>query len=240
MKKIKENFKKPEYLKVFILRTIGNFLIFSYLFMIIKTFYQPVREELRYLIEKTTNKRYLLSDVIFDKKGLKESPKVKKITLVDLFEKNKIETIIPEDPNFSVVIPKIGANAKVLPNINAADSSIYLQALQKGVAHTLGTAFPGEKGHIFLFAHSTDYFWNIGNYNAVFYLLYKLEKNDELNLVYKGKRYIYKVIESQIVDPAQVEYIRRKSNKEFLTLETCWPPGATLKRLLVFAARVEE
>ena len=52
--------------------------------------------------------------------------------------------------------------------------------------------------------------------------------------------YIYKVIESQIVDPAQVEYIRRKSNKEFLTLQTCWPPGTTLKRLLVFAARVEE
>ena len=64
--------------------------IFSSLFMIIKTFYQPVREELRYLIEKTTNKRYLLSDVIFDKKGLKESPKVKKITLVDLFEKNNL------------------------------------------------------------------------------------------------------------------------------------------------------
>ena len=230
MKKIKENFKKPEYLKVFILRTIGNFLIFSSLFMIVKTFYQPVREEIRYLIDKTTNKKYIISDVKVDKKT----------TLVDLFEKNKVETIVPEDPNFSVVIPKIGANARILPNINAADSGIYLQALQKGVAHTLGTAFPGEKGHIFLFAHSTDYFWNIGNYNAVFYLLYKLEKNDEISLVFNGKRFIYKVIGSQIVDPSQVEYIRRKSNKEFLTLQTCWPPGTTLKRLLVFAAREEE
>lgn len=237
IKKIKENFKKPEYLKVFILRTIGNFLIFSSLFMIIKTFYQPVREELRYLIEKTTNKKYLLSDVKFDKDSLKRSPKDKKNTLVDLFEKNKVESIVPEDPNFSVVIPKIGANARILANINAADSNEYLQALQKGVAHTAGTAFPGEKGHIFLFAHSTDYFWNIGNYNAVFYLLYKLEKNDEINLVFNGKRFIYKVIGSQVVDPSQVEYIRRKSNKEFLTLQTCWPPGTTLKRLLIFAAR---
>lgn len=227
---MKNNFKKPEYFKVFVLRAIGNFLIFSSLFMIVKTFYQPIREEIRYLIDKTTNKKYIISDVKIGKKT----------TLVDLFEKNKVETIVPEDPNFSVVIPKIGANARVLPNINAADRNDYLQALQKGVAHTLGTAFPGEKGHIFLFAHSTDYFWNIGNYNAVFYLLYKLEKNDEINLVYNGKRFIYKVIGSQIVDPSQVEYIRRKSNKEFLTLQTCWPPGTTLKRLLVFAVREEE
>lgn len=236
MKKIKDK----EYFKVLVLRTIGNFLIFTSLFMIGKTFYQPVREELRYFIEKATNKKYLISDVKISDKRAKKSLKDKKITLVDLFEQNKIETIIPEDPEFSVVIPKIGANAKIIPNINAADKDIYLQALQKGVAHTLGTAFPGEKGHIFLFAHSTDYFWNIGNYNAVFYLLYKLERKDEINIVYKGKRYIYKVIGTQIVDASQVEYIRRKSNREFLTLQTCWPPGTTLKRLLVFAARAEE
>ena len=227
---MKNNFKKPEYLKVFILRTIGNFLIFSSLFMIVKTFYQPIREEIRYLIDKTTNKKYIISDVKIGKKT----------TLVDLFERNKVETIVPEDPNFSVVIPKIGANAKVLPNINAADSSIYLQALQKGVAHTLGTAFPGEKGHIFLFAHSTDYFWNIGNYNAVFYLLYKLEKSDEVDIFYQGQRYVYRVIGKEIVDPSQVQYLTRKTNREFLTLQTCWPPGTTLKRLLIFAVRMAE
>src|SRR3990167_10736793 len=230
MKKIRENFKKPEYLKVFILRTIGNFLIFSSLFMIVKTFYQPVREEIRYLIDKTTNKKYIISDVKVDKKT----------TLVDLFEKNKVETIVPEDPNFSVVIPKIGANARILPNINAADSGIYLQALQKGVAHTLGTAFPGEKGHIFLFAHSTDYFWNIGSYNAVFYLLYKLEKGDSVNVFFNGQRYVYKVLNKIVVNPHEVEYLTRKTNKEFLTLQTCWPPGTTLKRILVFAIRVTE
>lgn len=232
--------KNKEYFNVFILRTLGNFLIISSLFMMVKTFYQPVREEIRFFIEKLTNKQYKLSDVKFGDKGLKEGAKQEKVTLVDLFNRNQIETIIPEDPNFSVVIPIIGANAKIIPNVNAADKNIYLQALQKGVAHTLGTAFPGEKGHIFLFAHSTDYFWNIGNYNAVFYLLYKLERNDEIIIVYNGKRFTYKVIGTQVVDPSQVEFIRRKSNREFLTLQTCWPPGTTLKRLLVFAAREEE
>ena len=112
----------------------------------------------------------------------------------------------------------------------------YLDALNKGVAHALGTSLPGENGHIFLFAHSTDYFWNVGSYNAIFYLLQKLEKGDQVNIFYRGVRYVYYVTGSTVVDPSQVEYLTRKSNKEFLTLQTCWPPGTTLKRLLVFAS----
>jgi Sortase (surface protein transpeptidase) len=61
-----------------------------------------------------------------------------------------------------------------------------------------------------------------------------------VNIFYKGQRFVYKVIGKKIVDPKQVEYLTRKSNKEFLTLQTCWPPGTTLKRLLVFATRVVE
>jgi sortase A len=113
-------------------------------------------------------------------------------------------------------------------------------ALQKGVAHAKGTAFPGEGGHIFMFAHSTDYVWNVGTYNAVFYLLYKLEVGDEVNLFYKGTRYVYKVTGKQIVDPSQVEYLTRKTPNELLTLQTCWPPGTTLKRMLVFAEPVSQ
>ena len=151
-----------------------------------------------------------------------------------------MEFLVPQDPNFSVVIPKIGANAKILSNVDASDEKVYLDALNKGVAHALGTKFPGESGHIFLFAHSTDYFWNVGTYNAIFYLLNKLAKGDEVDVFFKGQRYVYQVINSVIADPSQVEYLTRKSNKELLTLQTCWPPGTTLKRLLVFASRATE
>ena len=232
--------KNSEYFKVLILRTIGNFLLFSSIFMIIKTFYQPIREEFRFFIDRITEKKYTISDVNNYQNINQQSPNINKITIVDLFKKNQTKTLIPEDPYFSIIIPKIGANAKIIPNVNAGEKQEYLDSLQQGVAHTLGTSFPGEKGHIFLFAHSTDYFWNIGNYNAVFYLLYKLEKNDNITIVYQGKRYLYKVIGSQIVNPSQVEYVSRKSNKEFLTLQTCWPPGTTLKRLLVYAIRASE
>jgi len=229
--------KKSEYLRVLILRTIGNFLILSSLFMIGKTFYLPLREEIRYFIEQKLGKKYTVAKEI--NKKIEETSRPK-----GLFTKainfKQTEILIPVDPNFSIVIPKIAANAKILANVDPADEKIYLPVLQEGVAHAQGTAFPGEGGHIFLFAHSTDYFWNVGAYNAIFYLLGKLEKGDEVNIFYKGQRFVYKVIDKKIVDPKQVEYLTRKSNKEFLTLQTCWPPGTTFKRLLVFAVRKVE
>jgi len=228
--------KKSEYLRVLILRTIGNFLILSSLFMIGKTFYFPFREEIRYFVEQRLGKKYTVAKEI---KKIEEISRPKGL-LAKVINFKQTEILIPVDPNFSIVIPKIAANAKILANVDPADEKIYLSALQKGVAHAQGTAFPGEGGHIFLFAHSTDYFWNVGAYNAVFYLLGKLEKGDEVNIFYKGQRFVYKVISKKIVDPKQVEYLTRKSNKEFLTLQTCWPPGTTLKRLLVFAVRKVE
>ncbi len=233
--------KTSEYMRILILRTVGNFLLFASLFMIIKTFWQPVKEELIYFINVQIQKKYIVADSLSTGQKFKITQnKQAGGLLAKAFNIEPVEILVPEDPDFSIVIPKIGANAKVLPNIDASDEKQYLDALNKGVAHTLGTAFPGEGGHIFLFAHSTDYFWNISVYNAIFYLLYKLEKNDEVNIFYLGQRYVYRVIGQEIVDSTQVQYLTRKTNKEFLTLQTCWPPGTTLKRLLIFAVRVAE
>jgi len=233
---------KSEYFRVLVLRTLGNFLLFSSLFMIAKTLYSPVREEIKYFINRIIQKKYVVvekkenipSEILSNKNG-----QVKGL-LAKTFKVKQVEVLSPVDPEFSIVVPKIAANSKIFSNTNAVNEKEYLDVLEKGVAHTLGTAFPGEGGHIFLFAHSTDYFWNVGNYNAVFYLLYKLEKGDEVNLFYKGHRYVYRVIGKEVVDSSEVQYLTRKTNREFLTLQTCWPPGTTLKRLLVFAVRIAE
>lgn len=229
--------RSGEYVRILTMRTIGNFLIFSSLFLIGKTFYQPVKEEVRYFIDKQTQKEYVVTD---QQTLAKLGPEKTKGLLAKSLNLQNVDLLIPQDPNFSIVIPKIGANARIIPNVDVSDEPAYLEALQKGVAHAKGTAFPGENSHIFLFAHSTDYIWNVGTYNAVFYLLSKLEKSDEVNIFYKNNRYVYKVIDKKIVDPSQVEYLTRKTNREFLTLQTCWPPGTTLKRMLVFATRVAE
>ncbi|VVA44226.1 conserved hypothetical protein [Candidatus Roizmanbacteria bacterium] len=232
--------KTSEYARILILRTIGNFLLFSSLFMIVKTFWQPVKEELIYFVNVKIQKKYVVSGDLKNQGLSLQGQSLNKGLLAKAFNIKPVEILTPVDPNFSIVIPKIGANAKVQPNIDASDQKIYLDALNKGVAHTLGTAFPGEGGHIFLFAHSTNYFWNVATYNAIFYLLYKLEKNDEVNIFYQGQRYVYRVIGQETVDPSQVQYLTRKTNREFLTLQTCWPPGTTLKRLLIFAVREVE
>ena len=234
MKKAKRN----EYLSLLALRTIGNFLILTSLFFIARTLYEPVRQEVRCMIDKWNNKTYVVAtpeeELSFslqkggDKKGL----------LTHTPDGKTVQILIPEDPNFSVVIPKIGANAKIIAGVDTSNESEYSDALKKGVAQALGTAFPGEGGHIFLFAHSTDYWWNVSTYNAVFYLLGKLAKGDDINIFYKGERFVYRVIDTKIVNPSEVEYITRKTNTEFLTLQTCWPLGTTFKRLLVFATRV--
>ena len=232
--------KSSEYLRVLILRTVGNFLIFSSLFFIAKTFYLPVREEIRYFVDSRIHKQYIVSEFQISNFKFQNEADRPKGLLAKALNLKDVELLVPQDANFSVVIPKIGANSKILPNVDASVDEIYLDALNKGVAHALGTKFPGEQGHIFLFAHSTDYFWNVGSYNAIFYLLNKLQAEDEIDLFYQGQRYVYKVTGKTIVDPSQVEYLTRKSNREFLTLQTCWPPGTTLKRLLVFASRVTE
>src|SRR3989338_10786614 len=64
IQKIKAKLKTPEYTKILTLRTIGNFLVLSSLFLIGKTFYLPVREEIRYLVDKTIQKKYIVADNI--------------------------------------------------------------------------------------------------------------------------------------------------------------------------------
>ena len=241
--KIHKASSTPDYIKILILRTIGNFLVLTALFTICRTFYQPVREEIRYYVDQLAEKKYIVEEPqTIEVSEPQQTPVVEKITitptqnkLAELLQMKQIEILKPEDPEFSIVIPKVGANVKVIPNVNPADQKAYLEALKYGVAHASNTKFPGEGGHVFLFAHSTDYWWNVGTYNAVFYLLYKLEKGDEVDIFYKRHRFTYRVIGSEIVKPSQVEYLTRTSNKEFLTLQTCWPPGTTLERLMVFA-----
>lgn len=227
---------------VLMLRTFGNFMILSSLFFIGKTFYQPLYEEIRYLYDQRTEKTYVVAAPGEDPETVEReyAIRAKKGGLSAVAAAENVSVLVPPDPDFSIIIPKVAANSRVIPQVSVTEKEAYLAALQEGVAHAEGTAFPGEGGHMFLFAHSTDFVWNIGTLNAVFYLLYKLEAGDEVILIYKGQRFTYRVTGKEIVDPGQVEYLTRKTDKEFLTLQTCWPPGTTLQRQLIFAERVAE
>ena len=101
-----------------------------------------------------------------------------------LIKKENIKILTPVDPQFSLVIPKIGLNTKIIPNISPTDDNQYQKALKVAVAHAAGTFFPGEKGRVFIFGHSTDYIWNVPRFNAVFYLLKEVKVGDEIDIFY--------------------------------------------------------
>jgi len=228
-----------DYLKILLFRTVGNFLVFSSLLVIGKTFAPILFQELNYLYRQ---QRGVQTTVVA--KAPSAAPK--KLTKPNLFSSlvdrlsQTQEVLSPKDPNFSIIIPKIGANSRVIANVDSGNYEDYIAALKTGVAHARGTAFPGESGHIYLFAHSTDNVFNVGAYNAVFYLLYKLEPGDEIDIFYLGKRHLYKVLDKKVINPDEVQYLTRSASDEFLTLQTCWPPGTTLQRMLIFASPVIE
>lgn len=144
--------------------------------------------------------------------------------------------LTPVDRDFGIVIPKLGANAHVIANVDPYDSRTYQQALTKGVAHARGTAVPGAMGNIFLFAHSSEDFYNAMRYNSVFYLLNKMETNDEIDLYYKNIKYTYTVTGKKLVNAKDVSYLENGAKESTLTLMTCWPPGTNVERLLIFAS----
>lgn len=141
----------------------------------------------------------------------------------------------PVNTNFSVVIPKINVNAPVVADVNPGDKAAYLNALNYGAAHALGTVKPGEVGNSYVFAHSTADIFNIERYAAVFTLLNKLEIGDRITTFYNNKRFDYKVTRKYIVDFNDVSPLTATYDKPVLTLQTCDPPGTEFQRLIITA-----
>ncbi len=232
-----------EKIKFILLRTIGNFLFLFSLWGMALTFGPAFYLEVLYRYNQARNISYVVApEVITPAVGEAvptsmptPTPSGKNTLFGQLTGGNKVEAMSPVSSQFGIIIPKIGANAPIFPNVDASKADSYLPILQKGVAHAAGTVFPGVAGNIFLFAHSTDNFWNVGRYNAIFYLLKELENGDEIDVFFGGIRHVYRVVNKLIVKPSEVHYLTETTPYEQLSLQTCWPPGTTLKRLIVLA-----
>lgn len=206
---------------------LGSLLIVSGLIILFLIFSPVLIKEVDYQIKMASPSEYQLVESQEEAEEVKKE--LKKESRV-VFQK---KLLIPKSFDFSLVIPKIEVNSEVFPNINSSDEKEYLPVLKKGVAQAKGSSLPDQPGVVFIFSHSTDSFYNIGHYNAVFFLLRKLEKNDDVYLFYKNKKYHYLVVEKKIVNPDEISEAIRKIEGNALVLQTCYPPGTTLKRLIV-------
>lgn len=207
------------------MKKIANLLIFAGFFLLLLIFFRPVVQEINYQLRELSGEIYLVSDPVSDSQQTDNDR---------LFFNEKAEFIEPVDLNFGIVIPKINANAKVFTEVDPFNPKEYLPILRIGVAHAKGTGYPGEGKNIYLFAHSTDSFLNFQQYNAVFYLIGKLGKGDEVDLFYQNNLFRYEVTEKIVVSADQTRFLEDEEG-ETLTLQTCYPPGTTLKRLIVRA-----
>lgn len=142
------------------------------------------------------------------------------------------------DEGYSINIPKIMAVSRVVAEVDANNQVAYQAALKRGVAEAAGLGHPGMKGTTYLFAHSVGNRVDFARYNAVFYLLDKLEAGDKIEVVYKTKLFKYEVAERKVILANDVEYLIPQWEEERLILQTCYPPGTTWKRLIVIAQRI--
>ena len=210
-----------------LIRGVGAGLIAFSVLAFLFTYGPIAKEEFSYSLRKEVNEEQALTTESF----------------VDMASADRVIAVQKEandlglDSHFSLYIPKIEAASNIVANVETGNESEYLAALKKGVAHGKGTYFPGQGRNIFLFSHSTDSPYNVASYNAVFYLLRKLETGDKITVFFADEKYIYEVTEKVVVSADDTSYITRDYSDERLVLQTCDPPGTTWKRLLVIAKR---
>jgi len=212
--------------------TLPNVLIFSGIFFLLMSFGPLIFQEVWYFIKDMKNQEYSL-----DAENGEEEYSV----FSSLLTKNTTLKIKPVNEDFSIIIEKIGVNAPIVPNVSITDEKVYKEALETGVAHAISSDYPTTApSNVYLFAHASLNFWDLGKYATVFNLLRKLDLKDKINIFYQGDRYVYEVVNREVVKGWNTTSITRPVLQPILTLQTCDPPGTTINRFVLTAKLVEK
>ncbi len=142
----------------------------------------------------------------------------------------------PEDKTLEITIPGMSRiENDTVPNA-AGDNT---QALDDNAAiHLQGTGFPWQdEANVYLAGHrlgypGTDSF-------LAFYDQGSLESGDEIHVEdSEGTEYTYRVFDSSVVSPTEVDVTQPMEGKNILTLQTCTLPDYS-ERLITQAELVE-
>src|SRR5207244_3096201 len=119
---------RTEIIRFLVLRSIGNFLVLFSLFGVGMTFGPALYEEAHYQLDKANGIHYVAASV-------EQQHQAQTGQLANVLSSAQEKVLLAPDPFFSIIIPKIGASARILPNIDATNQDEYVAALKKGVAH---------------------------------------------------------------------------------------------------------
>ena len=222
-----EGSKKLAYINI-----VANFLIVAGILFILLAYSQVIYDEVWYKFKSLKKQEYILQAGMV-KESAKES-------VFSKFLSSSPVLIKPVNTSFSIVIEKIDVNAPINADVSVIDSKKYFESLKTGVAHAASSNYPStEPGNVYLFAHSSINFWQLGKYAKTFNLLRKLANGDKIHVFYEGKDYIYEVVNKETMKGFNTYPLKRAVIESILTLQTCDPPGTTLNRLVVTAKLVE-
>lgn len=141
----------------------------------------------------------------------------------ELTEEEEEKLINGYKPIALMEIPSIGLSQGIVEGINDDVLQYYLGHFETSVG-------PGEDGNFSVAGH------RVSDYSEAFVNLYKAEIGDEIIVKANKKKYIYKITESFIVSPDQVDVLEDTQDPT-ITLVTC-TVGAK-ERLIVKGKLVE-
>src|SRR5437879_4839639 len=106
---------QQEIIKFLILRSIGNFLLLFALFGVGATFGPALYFEIHYQLDQFQGVHYYIAS--------SAKPAGKQAQGFNPKPLPNEQPLSPIDTSFGIVIPKIGANAKIYPNIDVTDEN---------------------------------------------------------------------------------------------------------------------
>jgi sortase A len=139
------------------------------------------------------------------------------------------------DHDAMISIPSLNINVPLVWTKNTKD---FDNDLKRGVVHYPGTAMPGKIGTSYISGHSSNYAWVKSDYNKIFENLDDLKDGEKFTVTVttsEGKKtkltYVVKR-RGEYAPNDQAQFAN--TSQSLVALSTCWPPGTTAKRLVVF------
>ena len=245
--KVEEENTKESMLKNGIRQVVASFVILVFLFLLMNSsaYYQISKAKIQQFIGTDTQSplEVLIDPVLNNTQSPLETNidqgfQYQQIPKLDLEISPITDRIVIPRINQNVPIIQVSSQNLINRDWKALEKDIQ-DALKVGVVHYPGTSLPGDDGNVVITGHSSYFPWDPGRFKDVFALLHDVELGDKILIYSNQKKYIYEVIDIQIVKPNNIEVLKQTPSEQ-LTLITCTPVGTNLKRLIVIAKPVVE
>lgn len=148
-------------------------------------------------------------------------------------------------PTNRLIIPSINLDVPLVEStaITYKDftETSFDSDLENWVVKYPTTPNPWEEWNAFFFGHTSQEYWKKNPYGTVFRNIPQLKEGDEIQVVRDWVLYEYKVLETVVVKPKDVNdtYVNFWEEwKEYITLMWCYPIGRIDKRMMIFAEKI--